>query len=77
MTPNLDQFTIGELRIKLSEMHAERDEARAERDLALNTLQQIQDMHGRPRTDRHGSGCIHCAIAWPCPTYLAAGGRRP
>lgn len=56
---------------------AERDEALKEMREARAELDRVRDMHGRPRTDRHGSGCIHCAIVWPCPTYLAAGGVRP
>jgi hypothetical protein len=41
-------------------------------DDAESKLKQIRDQHGRPRTDRHGSGCVHCAILWPCPTYKLA-----
>jgi hypothetical protein len=36
---------------------------------ALYTLGKVRDLHGKPRTERHGSGCVHCAILWPCPTY--------
>lgn len=41
----------------------------AELAAALYTLGKVRDLHGKPRTERHGSGCVHCAIHWPCPTY--------
>jgi hypothetical protein len=25
----------------------------------------------KPRTERHGSGCVQCGIVWPCPTFKA------
>lgn len=49
----------------LTEKHRKRAEQ------AEATIARVRDLHGRPRTDRHGSGCIHCGIVWPCPTYKA------
>lgn len=23
----------------------------------------------KPRTERHGSGCVQCGTVWPCTTY--------
>ena len=31
-------------------------------------LARVKAMH-KPRTERHGSGCVQCGIVWPCPTY--------
>lgn len=34
------------------------------------TLATTQALH-KPRTERHGAGCVQCGILWPCPTYKA------
>lgn len=48
---------------------------------ALNTQQEViakvQGLHGKPRTDQYGSGCIQCGIVWPCPTAKVVGIRDP
>lgn len=31
-------------------------------------IARVKAMHKR-RTERHGSGCVHCGIVWPCPTF--------
>lgn len=31
----------------------------------------------KPRTERHGSGCVQCGIVWPCPTYKALTVEEP
>lgn len=39
-------------------------------------LTAVAALHHGPRTERHGSGCIHCGIVWPCPTALAVEGAQ-
>jgi len=33
-------------------------------------VDRVRAMH-KPRTERHGSGCVQCGIVWPCPTSRA------
>lgn len=40
-------------------------------------LHKVQALHHGPRTERHGSGCIHCGIVWPCPTIRALDAEIP
>jgi hypothetical protein len=44
---------------------------RIERDAALAAVARVRQLHGRPRTERHGSGCVGCGVVWPCPTLRA------
>lgn len=53
----------------------ERDHARTELREARGVIQRVRSLHSGPRTERHGSGCVQCAICWPCPTALAVGWR--
>lgn len=42
-----------------------------------SVLAEVRDLHGHPRTARHGSGCVSCGIVWPCPTYRAISSAGP
>lgn len=39
-------------------------------DAAEAVIAAVRAKH-KPRTERHGSGCVQCGIVWPCPTYRA------
>ncbi|MEV4174008.1 hypothetical protein [Nonomuraea sp. NPDC049709] len=48
---------------------------RARADAAEAINDRIAQLHGGPRTERHGSGCVQCGILWPCPTKRALDGE--
>ena len=45
--------------------------------LKQEMLEEVRRLHGKPRTDRYGSGCVQCSIVWPCPTAKAVGITDP
>ncbi|MEY9995848.1 hypothetical protein ABIE67_007880 [Streptomyces sp. V4I8] len=47
---------------KAREKHRERAEA------AEAVIADVQAKH-KPRTERHGAGCVQCGTVWPCATY--------
>ena len=51
-------------------------DAEADRDRLAEQVKHGRELHGRPRIDRHGSGCVQCGIVWPCPTFIALGGTE-
>lgn len=40
-------------------------------------VSEVKRLHGKPRTERYGAGCVQCGIVWPCPTGKAVGITDP
>ncbi|NEA22621.1 hypothetical protein [Actinomadura bangladeshensis] len=53
------------------------EEHRGRADAAEGIVEKVKRLHGKPRVDRAGSGCIQCGVLWPCPTALAVGITAP
>ena len=54
--------------------HALRDTLARLHDAEM-AVTKLRAMH-KPRTERHGSGCVQCGIVWPCPTSLVLDGKE-
>ncbi|MCQ0011954.1 hypothetical protein [Actinomadura madurae] len=53
------------------------EEHRERANTAEGIVEQVKRLHGKPRVDRYGSGCVQCGIVWPCPTACAVGITAP
>lgn len=48
------------------------------REQLLDVVRQVSSLHHGPRTERHGSCCVHCGLVWPCPTVqIVAAVKEP